>query len=443
MSAEVEYTPLSPVYKSIKEGQALDEEIALEDFPSTKQSSDKDECCEKKSSKRGCFCRRNKKSKRSLIVRLCRCLSVTVLVGLTLWLITGAAMLTYIGAKTHRCVHPRHSASQAFEWVPATLSTLELGVVSGTLNIRSCPYAKNVSLTVHTYAGTEELLNTMVLQRETIATGGERLVLLAPSFDFTHCQRAVFDVIVPEGAGLDIKAQGLLARVDVHAAKSAVHNLVVSTSVAHVDIHSSELSGDLRIDSELGIVKHRDVTVQGDIRTELRTGYLSVKNVVAEGTHSSVVRIGVAKLYHVEAKKEFTHASEIAHVSMWGIDTPSLKSRVDYGVLIASPDKDFAGHFTARSPYGFLKATHGHVVGSRFTVEKETLALIEGSVKPKTEATASDSDSDSAAAAPVTEVARSITLDALYGRVELFVPDPETKSEKAHSKEHSDKKPHH
>lgn len=438
MSAEVEYTPLSPVYKSIKEGQALDEEIALEDFSSPKPTSDsKDECCEKKTSRKGCFCRRNKK-KRSLAVRLCRCLSATVLVGLTLWLITGAAMLTYIGAKTHRCVNPRHTAAQQFSWVPSTLSALELGVVSGTVNIRSCPYAKNVSLTVHTYAGTEELLNTMVLQRETIATGGERLVLLAPSFDFTHCQRAVFDLVVPEGAGLDVKAQGLLAKVEVHAAKNALHNVVVSTSVAHVNIHSSELSGNLRIDSEVGIVKHRDVTVKGDVRTEVRAGYLSVKNTVAEGTLASILRIGVAKFYHVEAKKELTHASELAHVTMWNIDTPSLKSRVDYGALIVSPADEFTGTFVARSPYGFLKATHGEAVGARFHVDKETLALIEGNVKPKTtQATATATIATAGIAGAHEEVvSKSISLDALYGRVEFFVPDPEHKS-------HSEKKPHH
>jgi hypothetical protein len=285
------------------------------------------------------------------------------------------------------------------------------------LNVRSCPKAKNVTLTVRTYAGTEELLNTMVLQRDTLPVGGERLVLLAPSFDWSHCQRAVFDLVVPENAGLDIKAQGLLARVDVHASKSAVRNLVIATSVAQVDIHSSELSGNLRIDSELGMIRTRDVTVHGDVRTELRVGYLETRHIVTQGTLSTTLRIGCAKFMQVEAQKGFTHSSELAHVSMWNIKTPALTSRVDYGALTVTIASEFAGHFISRSPYGFLQVTRGNAVGSRLVLAQETLALIEGSVK---------ADAHTVSSTPE----KTVTLDAVYGRVDLSFDD--TKNERSH-----------
>jgi len=105
-----------------------------------------------------------------------------------------------------------------------------------------------------------------------------------------------------------------------------------------------------------------------------------------------------------------------------------------------SPADEFAGHFVARSPYGFLKATHGEAVAPRFHVEKETLALIEGDVKAKTtEASATATATIATAGIAGTHeevVSKSVSLDALYGRVEFFVPDPEHKS-------HSEKKSHH
>jgi hypothetical protein len=276
-----------------------------------------------------------------------------------------------------------------------------------------------VTLTVRTYAGTEELLNTMVISREALAAGaGERVVLLAPSFDWAHCQRAVFDLVVPEGAGLDVKAQAILGRLDVRAAKSAVKNLVLASSIAHVELHDTHLSGALRIDSELGCVRVRGVHAQ-TVTADLRAGFLDFRGVTADAAVHTTVRIGRASLTHVSAATELVHASELAHVQLWDAAAPALSARVDYGALSVAVEPAFAGHFIARSPYGFLKAKTAAEVASRYQVAQETLALIEGTVAAPSDA--------AAAAAP-----HSVTLDAVYGSVDFFVPAQETHWEKSH-----------
>jgi hypothetical protein len=258
----------------------------------------------------------------------------------------------------------------------------------------------------------------MVLQRDPLTSGvGERLVLLAPSFDMMHCQRAVFELVIPENAGLDLKAQGILGRVDVRASNHALRNLVVATSVAHVDVHGSELSGLLRIDSELGFVRARDISAS-DVYADLRVGVLDARHLRATGTVSTTVRLGHATLQHVDVRTgKFMHASELGRVSMWDVAAQSVNARVDYGSLVVAVPGDFAGTFATRSPYGFLKLSRGGLVAPRLTVVKESLAEIAGTVNV-----------DPQHAVPQS----SVELDAIYGSVELFVPDPETQWERHH-----------
>jgi hypothetical protein len=407
---------LAPVYKTTNG----DEEIALEDFsaPSTAPTTTPKSCCGDKSEDSCCSDKKDGKKKIPMGRRIARCFFATLLVGLCLWMITGTAMLTYIGAKAHRCLHPRHVAVSEFSWTPASLPTLELGVVTGTLNIRSCPKATNISLTVRAYAGTEDLLNTMVISREALTTGaGDRVVLLAPSFDWAHCQRAVFDLVVPEGAGLDIKAQALVGRVDVRASKSAVRNLVISSSVGHVDVHDTQISGVLRVDSELGMVRAREVDAQ-DVHVEVRTGYLEFRRVTATVAVRTTLRIGRAVMTHVTAATEFVHSSELAYVSMWDAAAPTLTARVDYGSLRVAVDSTFNGHFIARSPYGFLRSETSADVKDRYNLIQDTPAITEGTISPAADQTGT--------------AKQTATLDAVYGSVEFFVPNAETRFERSH-----------
>jgi len=331
---------------------------------------------------------------------------------MVLCLLAGLATFTYMGAKVHRCLHPRHEAVQSLTWTPSSLSSLELGVVAGSVIVRSCPVAKNVTLTVRTFASTIELLDTMVLQRDRLADG-ERVVLLAPSFDWAHCQRSVFELVVPEAAMLDLKAQGLLAHLSIRAKKHSLRHVVLATTLGHVDVRDSEIFGTLRIDTEVAAVRTRNVHAD-TLLLDQRVGYSELKSIKVAHLQNTL-RIGKAVYSHVEAATAVTHASELAHVSMWDVATPALTARVDYGALDVSVPQDYSGSFVARSPFGFLKVTPG---GSQKDVAltQNTPALLEGSVRL------------SSAASQVP--GKAVTLDAVYGSVSLFVPDGLTRWER-------------
>jgi len=338
-----------------------------------------------------------------------------MLVCMLLWMFTATAFVTYLGAKVHRCVHPRNVGQQMFTWTPAEVANLELGLVAGSLHVRSCPYAKNVSLVIRTYAGTQGLLDTMVVEKTPIVSG-QRVVLHAPSFDFTHCQHSSFELVVPENANVDLKVQALVGNVDFRVDHNALRHVLVHTKIAKVDISHSTIGGTVRVESDIGHIRVRNVTSAQDVILELRAGYLESRSVDAKGTVHTTLRYGKASLMNFKAAS-VRHESELAHVSLWNVDVKAnLTVRVDYGSLSVAAPGDFHGRFAARSPYGFLtyrRADQVHGV----KVTRETLAVIEGEVAH-------------VGTSSVAELPRIMDLDALYGSIDLFFPNPETKWER-------------
>jgi hypothetical protein len=340
------------------------------------------------------------------------------MVGALVWMLSAAAVVSYVGIKAHRCLHPRHVAVQEFHFSPKEMSNLELGLVAGSLSIRSCSHAKNVSLVVRTYAGTQALLDTMVLEKSTIANG-HRFVVETPSFDFTHCQHTSYELVVPENAHLDVKAQALLARLSIRADERALRHLLVNAKAAHIDIADTHVAGTMRVETELGYLRVKEVSAGENIIAEVRTGAISLKEIEANGTVHSIVRFGKASLNHVNAGLSFRHESEMAYVSMWDVTAAqNVSARVDYGSVQVGASSDFEGTFAAHSPYGFLsfrKADQADGV----KVTKETLDAIEGNViHPSV---------SSLAKAP-----KHLAIDAVYGSVDLFLANPDNQHERRH-----------
>jgi len=340
-----------------------------------------------------------------------------LLVCMLVWMFTATAFITYLGAKAHRCVHPRNVGQHQFTWTPADVANLELGLVTGSLHVRSCPFAKNVSLVIRTYAGTASLLDTMVVEKTPILSG-QRVVLHAPSFDWTHCQHSSFELVVPENANVDLKVQALLGRVDLRVDHHALRHVLVHTKVAHIDLSHSTIGGTVRVESELALVKVRNVTAAQDVIVDVRAGYLDSRSVDAKGLVHTSLRYGKASLLNVNAAS-VRHESELAHVSLWNVDAKSnLTVRVDYGALNVAAPGDFHGRFAARSPYGFLTYKHADQVHG-VKVTRETLAVIEGDVAH-------------VGTSSVAEMPRNMDLDALYGSIDLFFPNADTKWEREH-----------
>jgi hypothetical protein len=275
-----------------------------------------------------------------------------------------------------------------------------------------------VSLTVRTYAGTAALLETMVLEKSTI-TNGRRYVVETPSFDWTHCQHASIELVVPENAHLDVKAQALLARLSIRADERALRHVLVSAKAAYTDIADTTVAGTLRVESELGYLRVKEVAAAENIVAEVRTGAIYAKQVMANGTIHSTVRFGKASLNHVNAVAGFRHESEMAHVSMWNVNAgQNISARVDYGSVSVGASADFEGTFAAHSPYGFLsfrKADQAEGV----KVTKETLDTIEGQVVHPSVTT-------------LAKAPKHLSVDAVYASVDVFVASPDTKHERKH-----------
>jgi hypothetical protein len=263
----------------------------------------------------------------------------------------------------------------------------------------------------------------MVLEKTPI-TNGHRFVVETPSFDWTHCQHTSYELVVPENAHLDVKAQALLARLSIRADEHALRHVLINAKAAHIDIADTHVAGTLRVESELGYLKVKEVSAAENIIAEVRTGSLYVKEIEANGTVHSVLRFGKASLNHVSAGTSFKHESEMAYVSMWNVNAgQDLTARVDFGSLSVGTSSAFEGTFAARSPFGFLtfrKSDQAEGV----KVTKETLDTIEGNVAH-------------ASISGLTKAPKHIAIDAVYGSIDLFMAAPDTKYERSHhSKRH-------
>jgi hypothetical protein len=108
----------------------------------------------------------------------------------------------------------------------------------------------------------------------------------------------------------------------------------------------------------------------------------------------------------------FHHQSELALVSMWDVKaTANLTARVDFGSLQIGTSGDYHGTFAAHSPYGFLSFRHADDV-EHVKLTKETLAEFEGEVAH-------------VSSSGVAKSLQHMSLDALYGSIDLFIASPE------------------
>jgi len=318
---------------------------------------------------------------------------------------------------------------------------LELGVVAGDVRIRSCPYARNVSLTVRTFAASEALLSTMVLDDKwDTASATRRLVLSAPSFDWMHCQRASMELVVPESLAvpLDVKAQLLLGRLEAsHVHGAALRHLSLSGSLAHVNVHDVELAGTATLAADVAAARVDELRAD---RLVLALGVAAVKVQRAElaSAMDAQLRIGHARLGHVKAPQSATLSAELAWASLYDMESPQLTARVDYGAVNVIAHEDFAGRFEAVSPYGFLAVDAADQVEG-VTYAKQTLAEISGSrdrlVIAATEA-AVDTPKETVKASETVSASTSMSLRSIYGSVSLFFPNPATQWEREHRRAH-------
>jgi hypothetical protein len=238
------------------------------------------------------------------------------------------------------------------------------------------------------------------------------------------------EVVIPESrtAPISLKAQALLGYVEISKVNSkAVKDISASLSIGRVDVHEVDATGAITVHNELGHVRVREVKA-ASLMTKQTAGVLKLDRVEFTETADLTLRFGHARLGHVDAVSAVKLGSELAHVSAWFVDSPLVSMRVDYGSLSFLAPDNFVGRFSAVSPYGFLNVKHGAQVTPKYTTNNP--ATIEGSVT----APAASSDSDLPKAMPMVEIHQGtvMSLQSVYGSVDLFFPDPATAYERDH-----------
>jgi len=411
MSSQYDYTPLEPVYKT---DQAIELDNVVHEQPPPSEPEKKCESatkCQSECKRRSCFAKRGGEelTKRQ---KVCRCICGTFAILFTLWLVGGTIGITYIAVKAHRCIHPSHMAARVDTLDPATTKRLDLAVVAGKVTVRSCPFAKNITVHSRMYAASEELLNTMVFNIvNSKSTGVFKAAVLAPSFDWHHCQHSFIEVVVPEGAQIDVNIDGIIADVEIEASENALRHVNVATKVARIRAHDLETTGNVTLSADVGYVGVKNVQTQGTLTTRQRVGYLRAKELTAS-TLDAEVHFGCSCAGNLNVTKARI-VGQVAWLNFWNVESRNLTAFVDYGKLSVSPQRDFEGNFSVVSPYGFIDASSSHAVTFNYSKnnEAEIVGFVE-SVQP-----------------------RHFDLASVYGHVKFFVAEPSHEKRDKHRHE--------
>lgn len=368
---------LQPVYQQVR--LLSDEEIDLHDVTTseTKENescSRKTQCCAK-SDKSCCkndecsTCPQDRSStatekkccrkKHSYGRRLCACVCGFLVFGLLLWVTSSVALVSYLGVKTYRCLHPSYSDTVKFVFDDNEVHEFDIGVVSGVINIRTCPKIEKTTVFVTRKAASSELLETMPIERH-LNNGRFALIVQMPSFDFQHCQHATVDLVIPErladSARYTIRAQTILGKVNVHAPRMTFRNVKIFSKVGLISTSHVKVDGKLEAEAEVGVIRARHVQATG---AALRSyvGWVSARNVESDQVDVNV-NVGRAKLFNFEAP-EVSLTSDVGYLTAVGFnDLKTLDARVQYGKLNFVTEPGFMGDFSLRSPFGFIRVGH-------------------------------------------------------------------------------------
>jgi len=425
---------LQPVYEKLK--LASDVEIDLVEMPSLVDTNvvtpsvkeNKWECKEWRSKSKCCSdstdatspskCDKDKcaSKKRSFGRRLCACACGFIVFGLVLWVLSGIAVVSYFGAKTYRCLHPRHQAVTEFVFDDDEVKEFDLGVASGQILITTCSKIEKTTLFVMRRASSPDLLDTMPVDKN-LANGVFSLNVLMPSFDFHHCQHAALELVIPERLAktqhYGIKAQAIVGKVTVNAPHHSFSKVSLLSNVGMIKADGVKSESTFEAEARVGLVVARGITAKG---ASLRSTVGYVKAYMVQVDEAEVfVETGKACLGFFSAKT-VTLASEIGLINAFAFsEVKSLDAQVDYGRLnyVTGGTDAFKGHFSVESPYGFIDVAYGKSVQAP-KLEQNTPAVIAGSF----------GDQPAPVAGVQADVAQ-LKLKATYAQINLLVADPE------------------
>jgi len=405
---------LAPLYQQISEAPAAEIEMieVSREVEKKEEAPKKDDCCKdwcKSDSESKKWC---KGDKRSFGRRLCACCCGFLFFGLMLWMISGIAVASYFGVKAYRCVHPRYQQLTTFTFADDEVKEFDIGVVSGFINVYTCPKAEKITLVAARRAASPDHIDVMPIEKS-LTNGIFKLNILAPTFDFQHCQSGSIDLVIPERLAeklhLSLKAQTIMGKITINAPKYTFDKLSVLSNLGFVNAQSINAKNSVEAEAKVGSLHVRDVTAKA-VALRSTVGVVCADRVKADEVEVTV-ETGRASLGFFTAPTA-TIQSELGWVSAWGWQVAkTLNARVDYGRLNYAAANNWQGKFHVESPYGYIDASH-HKDAHNPVLAQNTPAIVEGKYKIGT------STKDE-------ELTSSLVLKGIYGAVNFFIPSPQ------------------
>jgi len=314
--------------------------------------------------------------------------------------------LSYAGIRTYRCLNPRYSEVAQYTFSDAEVKEFDLGLVSGYIDVRTCPVAEKITLRVVNKAANPALLNTMSLEKK-LVNGVLSLNVLAPSFDLHNCQHSEMTLVIPQRlAGkqrLSLKAQTIVGKISIDTPQYTFDTVSVFANLGVIRAHDVKTDGSFELEAKIGRVAADHITAKS---AELKAifGSVDADSITSDDT-LVLVENGRARLSNLQGAS-VKISSELGIVSGFNFKTPNLDAHVDYGRLnyIAAPG--WRGEFNVASPYGFIDVAQSRDVKSP-TLYQNTPAVIAGSFEE---------------AGKKPEKPNKINLDAQFAAVNFFVP---------------------
>jgi len=318
--------------------------------------------------------------------------------------------VSYVGVRTYRCLNPKFSDTVQYTFNDAEVKAFDIGIVSGVINVHTCPVAEKITLRVVNKAASHDLLETMPLSKK-LVDGVLSLTVMAPSFDLHNCQHTEVMLVIPERLAktnqLSLKAQTILGKIVVDAPHHTFAKLSVFANVGLIRAHDVTVLEEAEIETKFGRVVADHVSAKG-VSIKSTVGFITAESIKSDDIVVNV-ETGKAKLASLEgASVKVT--SDFGYVCGFNFNTPNLDARVEYGLLNYWSKGSWEGEFTVASPYGFIDVKHdGHVTGPKLV--QNTPAIIQGAfAKDNTHTTA------------VVAKPNHINLQAQFANVNFYVP---------------------
>jgi len=275
------------------------------------------------------------------------------LIFFTVFWVTSVLVSGYfVASAVHHCIHPTHHRVTDLVFSPEEIKGLDLFAVAGSINVRSCPFAKNITIRISEGAHNENLLQMMKTDYS-VKSNIVHLFSMGPSFDWYHCQMSHIDVLVPSSLShFHLTAQVVSGLISVDA-KSSFEKVELGTSFGVVKSHNLHVTQSLNIRAMLGYVSlheiHSNIT-----QIELQTGVAHLHSF--QGLDTKVeVRAGFVHFNKIFSSNSLTMIADVGAICAKDIGpSKTTHAVVEYGYLRLRP--------TASSCYAFLMETHfGHL----------------------------------------------------------------------------------